>query len=103
MVVKECFSTTNQHQLLPGESLSWYLAKNISILILMTRDPCLVIFKSDGISSHRPLEWPMLSIIHLVEPVARATKPSLIVDHAQGHITVVDIQVERHTPHYDES
>lgn len=57
----------------------------------------------DGLAAGAPLVRTLFGVVHLVEPVGRAGELAPVEYHADGEVRVVDVVVERHAPHDNQS
>ena len=61
------------------------------------------VLKGDGVPTLSPLIRPFLRVIHLIEPIRRRGELAPIEDHPQGEVGVVEVEVEGHAPHDDQT
>ena len=61
------------------------------------------IFEGNVLSSMSSFIRTLFWVIHLIEPVGTACKSSTVKDHTHGKIRVVDVVIERHTPHHNQT
>ena len=58
------------------------------------------IFKGDILSSMASFIRSLFWVVHLIEPVGTGGEATAVKDHANGKIRIVDVVIERHTPHH---